>query len=578
MKTAKWIQGWLGLIAFAIFGFAAPLGAEDSDSKPTFEVHEWGTFTTLHWPSGAGLSWYQNTYGEVSELPAFVHGLRVVGKSRAWGPHTARMETPVLYFYTDEKQVIDLEVEYPGGMLTEFYPKTWKQLELIPPGEAGELARQLPVDPERPDNHYFEARAVPDAAFVRSAVPPGKDGKPRPDELERFVFYRGVGTFNTQLYTNLDDAGQLTLKHYNHDYGIDHVWVVYSSAEAVRWTKLPAFAPYDTEKREPATASVRLNHLDTGGSRDDSIAALKSSMIGGLTEAGLTSDEATAMVATWDSHWYEEPGQRVFSIPPQKAIDPVLPLKISPKPAEVVRVFVHRQELLQSKTLKQIETALSPATDPQIARKMIADAQLGRFVHGAIGAVADDVSRRTRQAYYSRGLAAIKPEEEWIDLGSEGSELFLSADFHPPEKAGHAELIFATEKDEERCRIGLSEKGRTSLWLFDHQTEGPAIDLAQAQSILLRIVSRKDAPDEVFLNVAIPTEAATVPQSEADWTLINRGGHSNADLRKIKVRGPEPSPFRNIRVSRTLAGLASSPVVEAESVKPDEADVVAARP
>jgi len=69
-----------------------------------------------------------------------------------------------------------------------------------------------------------------------------------------------------------------------------------------------------------------------------------------LTESGLTPAEA-AMVATWDSQWYEEPGQRIFSIPSQKRIDEVLPLTISPKPSEVVRVFLHRQELLSHKTL-----------------------------------------------------------------------------------------------------------------------------------------------------------------------------------------------------------------------------------
>ncbi|MEM7014282.1 MAG: hypothetical protein AAF585_22705, partial [Verrucomicrobiota bacterium] len=68
--------------------------------------------------------------------------------------------------------------------------------------------------------------------------------------------------------------------------------------------------------------------------------------------------------------------------------------------------------------------------------------------------------------------------------------------------------------------------------------------------------------------------AATEPQNDEGWTLVNREGHSNADLTYVLLRHSGASPFRNIRVSNSLGGLASAPAVVAETV--DEATVAAA--
>jgi len=35
-----------------------------------------------------------------------------------------RMETPVTYFYTDEPALVDVRVDFPKGLLTEFLPAT----------------------------------------------------------------------------------------------------------------------------------------------------------------------------------------------------------------------------------------------------------------------------------------------------------------------------------------------------------------------------------------------------------------------------------------------------------------------
>lgn len=429
-SRGRWLLPALLLLVSPLVAGEKPLKTE---TAADLRAHEWGTFTTLHWPNGRQVPWYQPNAGGVSELPSFVHP-RLVVLRKGMMRTTARMETPVIYFYTDRKQAVDVSVAYPGGAITEYFPGTpgpvfdnWKQLELIPPSEAGDLAKQLPIDPKVPDNHYFEARAVPEAALVRRVLPQKDDGGESADEVEKFVFYRGAGNFDSGLRVSMDSAtGSVSVENYNPDSGIGHGWVVQSSAEAVRWKKLPdlpAYLPAEAGVSPfPEPTRLPFAALEAGDSREASIAALRTSMVAALTDSGLTEAEAAAMVATWDEQWIEEPGQRVFSIVPAGVIDELLPLEISPKPAEIVRVFVHRAELVSPETLQTLEMSMAPDTAPETARAQIAEAKLGRFIHGAIEAVAEDVGRRIAWEYQLRGLEALRPVQPAPEVTQVGSE------------------------------------------------------------------------------------------------------------------------------------------------------------
>ena len=429
------------LVVASSLALVSPLigGGENNEKSEQgingLRAHEWGTFTTLHWSTGSSLSWYQGGWqlgsspnakgvNSVSDLPAFVRS-GFAGKSSING--SARMETPVIYFYTDTRRKVDVAVNYVnGGMLTEFFPAGssmlgslgWNGVELIPAAEATELIAQLPTDADRPDNHYFQARAVPEAAVVRMVQPIDGEGNQVPDQLEKFLFYRGVGTFDTGLNVQVQAGGTMSLNHYNSAFGMKHVWVVRSTSDAVRWEKLPAFPAYNSDADLPRV-EVSLDSLNARTSREASIEALGASMVAALIDSGLTAAEAAAMVATWDDQWYEEPGQRVFSIAPQVVIDAILPLTISPKPEKIVRVFVHRAEILDPETQQALELAMAPGTEPKTTREAIEKEQLGRFVFGAITAVARDVGQRTTSAYTQRGLEAFVAEDEAVAKAGE---------------------------------------------------------------------------------------------------------------------------------------------------------------
>jgi len=89
-----------------------------------------------------------------------------------------------------------------------------------------------------------------------------------------------------------------------------------------------------------------------------SIDDLARDLVGILVGQGLYQDEAHAMVETWRNSWFEE-GSRLLYIVPPAFVNEVLHLSIKPAPAQTVRVFVGRLELVTPATEKEVEKALA---------------------------------------------------------------------------------------------------------------------------------------------------------------------------------------------------------------------------
>src|SRR5947207_1836012 len=93
-------------------------------------VHEWGTFTSVQGADGALMNWRPL---QTAELPKFVYDWSHPGYNRS--PSSAmfvskggmvtlqRMETPVIYFYSDEEITANVSVKFPKGTITEWYPQ-----------------------------------------------------------------------------------------------------------------------------------------------------------------------------------------------------------------------------------------------------------------------------------------------------------------------------------------------------------------------------------------------------------------------------------------------------------------------
>jgi hypothetical protein len=401
MKTMPLIL--VGLVSSSLSAFAATPPA-----KENYVAHEWGTFTSVQGADGIQLEWNPFT---VTELPKFVYTVfnptgrqqkvvlpvfQMPGKSSFLARQ--RMETPVIYFYSDEARKVDVEVNFPDGRITEWYPQLanpraqagvaparpvsvtgvraamrWGDVEILPGNGSAEAAK-FPKD--ETGSHYYAARET-DAAALRVKTPDGTE------QHEKFLFYRGLGQFDAPLKVSHwgDNAESVRLENTSAaPLGPFFVYAVRGNKaalveEPVLDAKVMDDKEFKFDKIARPIAEVR--------------AELAAKLRAALTNAGLYEKEAAAMVKTWDDSWLGEQGTRVLYLLPQKWSDTVLPLTITPAPKEVKRVFVGRAEIItpaqEFALLKEaIHFTEGGSLEKKAALAAVADIGLGRFGDAAV--------------------------------------------------------------------------------------------------------------------------------------------------------------------------------------------------
>jgi hypothetical protein len=303
-------------------------------------VHEWGTFTSIAGKDGVALEW--RPLNGSTDLPGFVHTIQEGAKGlrhptlKADLAATVRMETPVLYFYSENEMDVSVKVDFPKGKITEWYPQArdvgtsidWGRLKVMPGA-----AVNLPV--EYKESHYYPARDT-DAAPVQVCATNGKLA-----QQEKFLFYRGVGTFDLPVSVQLESE-KVVLRNLGKD-EIAHLIIFENRGGKLGYRLLDTFTGEMTLER-PAL--------------DRNIDSLLYDLKVMLVASGLYEKEATAMIETWRSSWFGE-GMRVFYILPRNATDAVLPITIDPRPAELVRVLVGRVEVITPEMEKSVQRQVS---------------------------------------------------------------------------------------------------------------------------------------------------------------------------------------------------------------------------
>lgn len=174
----------------------------------------------------------------------------------------------------------------------------------------------------------------------------------------------------------------------------------------------------------------------------------------------------------------------------------------------------------------------------------------------------------------------IEPRGEWLDLGSEGESLFLSAEVTVPRRGQIATLSLATSSNQKRVSIGINTSGRLGADLFGHETLGPELNAGDKLALLARIVSHGGAPDELFIKTGPAGSIPKEPVTPEGWTLLNNLGKSDANLtRAILTDDPAAPAFSKVRVASTRAALAEAEPVEVTIQKaPQRSDLAPPHP
>jgi hypothetical protein len=373
-------------VACALVIAAGALTAGIGASPGGLVVHEWGTFLAMNGSDGVTLD---GMYHEEHALPAFVHARS--GSELRLRTSNLKGETPVVYFYYDRPVRLRVEVGFPGGLWTQWYPQadfvgpSLVQTGSLPRARNGRIGWTVDVvppalaDPALPatpsDALWNYARDV-DAAYVVAA---DSTRKGNPKEWERFLFYRGLGEAKLPVSVSLAagqaGGGRLTCNPTLVD-GLRHVYVLRVEHNRGAYRYLPSL-----RCGEPIARVVPA--MEDAKPIDPFANTVADDLAVRLVESGLYAKEARAMVNTWRTSYFTSDGIRVLFVLPQSWTDRFIPMQIDPKPDELVRVMVGRIELLTPERERAAERAISnlASPDPKIREQVFAALRdQGRYV------------------------------------------------------------------------------------------------------------------------------------------------------------------------------------------------------
>lgn len=391
-------------------------------NKQPLVVHEWGTFLSVQGSDGVTLGGMVES-DEI--LPAFVE----VRGERAWDRVTLRqkMETPVTYFYVGQPTDISVRVTMPQGLLTHWFPP----VQAFGPGPAQD--GKMPAKNSYLDWRTF--RLIPDrpeyAALLEKLAPPkvGSEqtwryvrdtdsawvklnswdwqGKPA-RYLEKFLFYRGLGTFGLPLeIQSREDARRglhLTVRN-THAQPLRSLFAVWVEHDTIRTAALGDLAGGATQDYAATAAFTDAVSLAEG------VASAKNAVAESLVKAGLFPKEAQAMVNTWERSYFRTEGIRLLYVLPATLVDQVIPIQIKPQPDELVRVMVGRVEVLTPERERRIaKCLLDLGAEAFKVRKAATDelTRLGRITEPALHRViaqTHDPEVRARAASIIRDIS-----------------------------------------------------------------------------------------------------------------------------------------------------------------------------
>jgi hypothetical protein len=408
-------------------------------------VHEWGTFTSVQGGDGNLISWKPIV---TSELPKFVYDWNHAGLGRfaSYAPvqiqggqafiskggmvTLQRMETPVVYFYSDKAMTADLAVQFPKGLITEWFPQApqigpsfvppskrltgldtfihkcgvspkvsfvssfsqkpitnsvihWSNIRILAPEASANAAASLLTDTS--GSHYFAARET-DANIIQldSLSPTNAHA-----QYEKFLFYRGVASFTTPLRVTMKSDNAVILANTGKE-PLSHLFLLDVKEKTGAFIYVERLLPGEEKAVNRPAPNTFLSPADL-------TKAISAEMSQALIKEGLYPREATAMVNTWKSSWFAEDGTRVIYVLPRAWTDRTLPMTLNPAPRELTRVMVGRAEVLTP----GLERNLAQQLDKARTGESAAVAQLHQS--------AKSLGRFAEPAFY-RALSLVKPQ------------------------------------------------------------------------------------------------------------------------------------------------------------------------
>jgi hypothetical protein len=348
------------------------------------------------------------------------------------------METPVTYFYAPEAKDVRAFVSFPNGLLTQWFPyvkamspalyvgngtpvDAWlSSSRSVPPSCQASFTRPLggglldwgefkvlprDVHPELAgpvgDHSWRFARNV-GANALEVVAPDGLSV-----QREQFLFYRGLGDFGLPVTVRFE-AERLRINNaHRATQAVSQAVLMNVTAAGAGFTALGSIGFDEVAAQIPAPAQ----------SHADFAVALKAKLMELLVADGLYTDEAKAMVDTWERSYFHTPGVRLLYLLPQAVTDNVLPLTIWPAPATLRRTMVIRVELLSPGYEARLSSSLTALASPSTSAEARATfLGLGRFAEPQLTRALQLTAVQEEQAAAESLLAEIRGQRRWAPV------------------------------------------------------------------------------------------------------------------------------------------------------------------
>ncbi|GAC1351563.1 MAG: hypothetical protein NVSMB1_05790 [Polyangiales bacterium] len=408
-----------------------------------FVVHEWGTLTSV---VGSDGSLQPGLHHEEEDLPAFVADrMKQVHADANSGvlAVNAKMETPVTYFYSPTARSVTARVYFPHGIFTQWYPFVKSMSPPVVRLLDGSLAdRPLQTAAEIPPACRFEFSDAPlangllDWASVdilpreTSVAFPGGLGNTTwgyarntasnalkvGSQAEKFLFYRGLGNYDYPVklgFARKEGASGWRALLGRGAQG--SMFVMNVSAAGANFAEIDDVAFGKGSSAAVDIPNPSLNHHDF-------VATLKAKLAARLVSDGLYTDEALAMVDTWERSYFLTPGVRVLYLLPESAIDALIPLEITPRPDVMKRTMVIRVELMTPDYEHKLQgwlTDLASADAKLSAQAKGNFLSLGRFAEPHLTRVASMATNAAEKAASDALLTEVRGKRRWAPTAAE---------------------------------------------------------------------------------------------------------------------------------------------------------------
>jgi hypothetical protein len=333
-------------------------GFSADEPSPAYTLHEWGVFRN---PRGSQFA-QQDFKREWKTFPSFFHSdPKVLGRLGGVVDASMSADKPVIWIRSDKPLSASITVAFPGGRPLVWWPQaTVGAFEAIPTLRFDILAKQK-ADVLRPvaaDHWLARLRQVPGSYLTSRNVESDKSPMSA-TEGDTLLYYDGIIPALPEPTVGMGKDGNYEISFPDGTLVLDALlverdgtnmtvskWIDHGDATAGRKNILVI------TKLEPCD-----RHL---------LETRKKEFVERLTAAGLTIDEAAALLAVWEEQLFGSYGLTVFYRIPQQRYDEMLPLLAVPKPAATVRVglivHTHLEPDLNERVAEQI--ALLESSDP----------------------------------------------------------------------------------------------------------------------------------------------------------------------------------------------------------------------